>query len=371
MKISFLILTFSLILFGAHAILGVSMVQFLGIHDPGRRIVLAVTLTVLSLSFIASSMLVHFYENFLTRAIYLFSGFWLGLLTYLVLFSLLLWCIVWGTALFDTTRPDVVLLAIIFFVGSLGLSIYGIWNAFHPKITEVSVSLPHLPDVWKGKRIVQLSDVHLGSIYRADFLRGVIQQVNALHPEIVVITGDLFDGIDGQLENLIAPFDDLYAEQGTYFITGNHETYLGSEYTSRLLAGKNIRVLNDEVVDISGLALIGIGYPERGVPKDMRAIMQSLRPAFLGKPNILLFHSPTNLDIFKSFGVNLQLSGHTHLGQIFPFQYITNRVYRGHDYGLYRDGEYALYTTNGVGTWGPAMRIGNTPEIVVFTLNAR
>lgn len=371
MKFSTLIIAFSLILFGSHAALGVSLAQFFQIQNLGSRILIAVGMTILSVSFIASSMLVHFYENAFTRVFYLLSGFWLGLLTYLILFSLVLWCIVWGAALFGWSRPDTVVLAIIFSLCSLGISIYGIWNAFHPKIVEVSISLPDLPNAWKGKRIVQLSDVHLGSVYRAGFLRKIIREINELHPEAVVITGDLFDGIDGQLENLIAPFDDLRSEKGVYFVTGNHETYLGSEYASRLLSEKGIRVLDDEVVDISGLALIGISYPERGVSKDISSLMRSLQPGFSGKSNILLFHAPTNIDIFKSFGVNLQLSGHTHLGQIFPFQFVTSRVYHGHDYGLYRDGDYTLYTTNGVGTWGPAMRIGNTPEIVVITLNAR
>lgn len=363
------LLMVALVLFGAHAVLGVSIAHFFSLTTLSQRLVLALIMTGLSASFIVASILAHLYENLLTRAFYFVSGIWLGLLTYLVFSSIIIWIILWVAPRISAYRIDTPRLAVVFLVLSIMLSIFGMWNAFHPRIKEVSVRIPGLPAAWQDKKIIQLSDVHLGHIYHADFLRGVVIQANEMDPAMVVITGDLFDGMDGSLGDLVSPLRELRSEHGIFFVTGNHETYLGVETVRGLLADAGITVLDDEVVDVDGLALIGIGYPERGETKDMSETLRSLSPGFAGRPNILLFHSPTHIDLFRSSGINLQLAGHTHLGQIFPFNYLTHRIFKGYDYGLFEEADgYSLYTTNGVGTWGPAMRIGNTPEIVVITL---
>lgn len=248
------------------------------------------------------------------------------------------------------------------------LSLYGVWNASHPIITHINVTIPHLPENWKGKRIVQLSDIHLGYVYQPDFMGRVAAQVETLQPEMVVITGDLLDGMDGNLEHSLDSLDDIHAPKGVLFITGNHETYYGLDKTFALLKRTRVRILQDEVVDMEGLKVIGLSYPERGEKKDMVGVLNSLGDSWKGSPNILLYHSPTYIEKFKEAGINLQLSGHTHKGQIFPFNLITKLIYHGHDYGLYQSGDYTLYTTNGIGTWGPSMRIGNRPEIVAITL---
>ena len=363
------LLMVALVLFGAHAVLGVSIAHFFSLSTLSQRLMLALIMTGLSASFIVASIRAHLYENLLTRVFYFVSGIWLGLLTYLVFSSIIIWIILWVAPRISAYRIDAPRLAVVFLALSITLSIFGIWNAFHPRIKEVSVRIPGLPAAWQDKKIVQLSDVHLGHIYRADFLQGVVAQANEMNPAMVVITGDLFDGMDGSLGDLVSPLRELRSEHGIFFVTGNHETYLGVEAVRGLLADAGVTVLDDEVADVDGLALIGISYPERGETKDMSETLRLLSPGFAGRPNILLFHSPTRIDLFQSSGINLQLAGHTHLGQIFPFNYLTHRIFKGYDYGLFEEADgYSLYTTNGVGTWGPAMRIGNTPEIVVITL---
>lgn len=120
--------------------------------------------------------------------------------------------------------------------------------------------------------------------------------------------------------------------------------------------------MRDEVIDINGLKLIGINYG------NVTAI-ESLKKDFENRPNILFYHSPTNIEQFKNSGVNLQLSGHTHRGQIFPFGLLAKMVYGKFDYGLHKINNFTIYTSSGIGTWGPPMRRpGNYPEIVVITL---
>ncbi len=359
---------FWLILLGAHALLAVSVAHFFRLVLPNQRFWLALSTLLFSVSFVVASLLVHWKDIQLTRFFYALSGFWLGLLVQLLIAALLIWLIILVVPRIGWVYPNRVLLTSLFFGTALFVSVFGVWNAFHPQVKEVTVRIPGLPDVWKGKRIVQLSDVHLGDVYRAHFLQRVVDLVNTREPSLVVITGDLFDGMNDRLDSLAAPLAGIRAEKGMYFVTGNHETYIGTDIVRGALSVLPIRILENEVVDIDGLALIGISYPERGASFDSAGLLEKMHSAFFGKPNILLFHAPTNIDVFKAAGINLQLSGHTHLGQIFPFSFVTNVIYRGYDYGLYRDGGYSLYTTNGVGTWGPPLRIGNTPEIVVITL---
>jgi hypothetical protein len=160
----------------------------------------------------------------------------------------------------------------------------------------------------------------------------------------------------------------LAAPQGIYFVTGNHETYLGVQRACEALRTTPVRVLADERVVIDGLQVIGINYPERGHPSDFAGKMAKLPGFDPALPSILLYHSPSQVAEAKAAGINLQLSGHVHQGQIFPLQVITRLLFGRYYHGLYVDRDYTLYTSSGTGVWGPTMRTGNHPEIAVFQL---
>ena len=319
------------------------------------------------MSFIFSSLISHWSDNFLTRGYYLISGAWLGILNNFVLASILIWIIILTSRFFNLSL-DLKIIASPIFIIAFFLSIYGIWNAFNPVIKNISVSIPNLPIEWKNKKIIQISDIHLGHIYRKDFLQKIVGKINNERPEMVLITGDLFDGMDGNLTSIISPLENIKTKKGIFFVTGNHETYLGLENTFQTLKNSQLKILRDEVVDVSGIKLIGISYPGHNEKKNISDILKLLKEKYFGKPNILLYHAPTNISEIKNLGINLELCGHTHKGQFFPFNLITHSVYNGYDYGLFKMENYTLYTSNGVGTWGPVMRVGNTPEIVVITL---
>lgn len=366
LQITFFLTLLVLTLFGSHYFLYASLIKFFPFLHNYKKL-LFITLFLLAISFILTSILAHVREDLATRASYLLSGFWLGFLTNLVLAILIISFFNWLFKLADINF-NLSLVALIFFSLAFVFSFYGSWNAFQPRLKNITVAIPNLPENWQDKKIVQLADVHLGLIYRKDFLQNIIDQINPLNPELVIITGDFFDGMDGKLDLLISPLNNLKTTQGTFFVNGNHETYLGTEKTIATLEKNKVQILKDQVVDISGLKLIGIGYPERDLKKDIIITLQELKPQFFGKPNILLYHSPTNIQQFAENGVNLQLSGHTHLGQIFPFNLITKLIYHGYDYGLHTINNYTIYISSGLGTWGPAMRTNSTPEIVVITL---
>jgi predicted MPP superfamily phosphohydrolase len=354
------------VLLGAHALLYASLVHFFS-PPAFWRSVLFWTLAFLSVSFIAASLLARLEENVFTRSFYFASGVWLGTLTNLVLASAAAWASAWALRRIWTGFPASPLAAVLLGLAAL-VSAYGVWNALHPRVRNVTVEIPGLPEAWKGRRIVQLSDIHLGHVYQHGFLRRVVERVNEAEPKAVVVTGDLFDGMDGPLGTFVEPLDDIRSEGGVLFVTGNHETYLGLEKAFGALGRTNVRILRDEVEDIDGLAFLGVDYPQRGEKKDVVATAARLAAQAGDKPSVLLYHSPHRVEAMAETGVDLQLSGHTHRGQQFPFGLVARLAHKGYEYGLYRLGGFSLYVTSGVGTWGPTMRVGTSSEIVVMTL---
>ena len=250
------------ILFLGHYFVYVSVLYFFGIIAFEHRTALAVVLFLLPLSFIASSFLAHWSDGLLTRVLYFCSSLWLGVGLTLLTAFVFAWA-AWGATAFSAETPTRVVRA-----GRSGTdgSVLRLWcrECLPPAHGELHRSHQESPPGWQGKKLVQLSDVHLGRILGADFLSRIVAKVNAQNPAMVLITGDLFDGADGNLEELVAPLNRLVAPQGIYFVTGNHETYLGVQRSYAALRTTPVRVLADERVVVDGLQVIGISYPERG-----------------------------------------------------------------------------------------------------------
>jgi len=366
-EIFLLVLLLLSILFGAHYLLYVSTLYFFSITNILLKQILLFGMAFFALSFIISSLVSHWKENALTRFFYFISGLWLGILTNLMLATIAVFAIIWFAKLIGFNGNPMILGTILFCL-ALVYSFYGAWEAFNPVIKKISVTIPDLPENWRNKKIVQISDMHLGHIYKQEFVRQIVDKINSINPALVVITGDLFDGMDGNLDNICSPFSELKLKNGIFFVTGNHETYLGIERAYAALEKTNVKIMRDEVADLDGLKLIGINYPLRGEKKDPVIVLESLRKDFFGKPNIFLYHTPVSIKQFSQNGINLQLSGHTHAGQLFPFEWVTKLAYKGYDYGFYQIGAYSLYVSSGTGTWGPAMRTGGKSEITVITL---
>jgi predicted MPP superfamily phosphohydrolase len=361
------ILTALSILFFSHYFIYFSVVHFFGIAAPARRAALAAILFLLPASFIASSILAHWTDNLLSRAIYFCTSLWLGVGLTLMLTLAIAWG-AWAMTRLFTRSPSPAIFGWAALTLSCLYSAYGLWNAYHPRARNLTVRIKNLPPAWQGRKIVQLSDAHLGYILRAGFASRLVAMINAENPHLVVITGDLFDGADGKLEDLIAPLNALRAPLGIYFVTGNHETYLGVERAYAALRTTGVRILADERVVIEGLQVIGVSYPERGHAKDLAQAIAKLAGFDPALPSILLYHSPTHIAEAKTAGVSLQLSGHAHHGQILPIQFISRLVYGKYYHGLHVEGDYTLYASSGAGTWGPTLRTGNHPEIAVIQL---
>jgi predicted MPP superfamily phosphohydrolase len=230
----------------------------------------------------------------------------------------------------------------------------------------VTVVLPGLPPAWKGRTALVLSDMHLGHINRLGFCRKIVARAAALKPDIVLMPGDLFDGGRIEAERMAAPLEDMKPKFGKYFSTGNHDEFGNVADYTEVLTRVGFRVLNNESVVVDGLHILGISYHDSNYPIRMRAALEAMRVP-RGEASILMSHVPNRLPIVEEAGVSLQLSGHTHGGQIFPFTWVVRRAFGKFTHGLHRFGALQVYTSYGAGTWGPPMRVGTHPEMVLIT----
>jgi len=343
-------------------------VRFFNLVSPSVKAVLFIFIVLfLSSSLLISRFLLRWKENFLTRDYYIFSNFWLGAVAILLIIALFVWLII---KIFKWKEPSskVVALSAIAFLFGIGWSVYGLLNAFNPQIKQMEIKIADLPLEWRGRTIVQLSDVHLGQVHQASFMQKIVEETNSVHPDLVVITGDLFNGTDGDLESFLTPVNGLMAPKGIFFVTGNHELFLGLQKVDSLLAKTRIKVLKDQCVNIDGLQLIGLGYSSFGGETNIQRIIQSIPNFKKGLPSILLYHTPTNIQQAKNSGINLQLSGHTHKGQFFLIEPFAYQIYKKYYYGLHQEDDYSIYTSSGLGTIGPPMRINSHSEIAVIRL---
>ncbi|MGY1617822.1 metallophosphoesterase [Geodermatophilus sp. SYSU D00691] len=245
-----------------------------------------------------------------------------------------------------------------------------------PAVRRVPVTLPRLAPALDGLRIVTISDVHLSSTYGGRRFERVVELVNAQRPDVVAIVGDLVDGDVAELRGEVAPLADLVSEQGVYFVTGNHEYFADTGGWMRHLPTLGIDVLRNERVEIrrgtAGFDLAGIDdrtAAESGVAGHGADLDAALDGRDDSRPVVLMAHQPYMLPQARAAGVDLQLSGHTHGGQLWPFDALI-RLDQPEVEGLSRHGDTQLYVTSGVGFWGPPMRIGARPEVTVLELRA-
>jgi hypothetical protein len=353
------------ILFLGHWFLYRTLVRFFGITSPARLLTLKVALGLLSISLVLTSFLAFRYSNLLVRCIYTAAASWLGIFYLFILAAILCWIFYGLAKLFHLSLDRKVLIECLIGI-ALMASLYGFINSGVIRMTRINLQLPHLPSSWKGKTAVWVSDTHLGQVRNYRFAQHIVTQVKDLHPDIVFIGGDLYDGEAVDLDKVTEPFSRISAPQGTYFITGNHEEFNDNIPYLQAVRRAGIRVLYNERVDLDGLQIIGVDYRDSRNEEQFKTIVQKMG-IDRHQPSILLKHTPFHLQVAKEQGISLQLSGHTHQGQVFLFRFITSRVYQGYDYGLKGFGDLLVYTSSGAGTWGPPMRLDTKPEIVVIT----
>ena len=365
MRIVVFLATFQSLLLALHWFVYKTWASFRRAPDPPGISWLGVAVALLSVTFLTASLLARKYPQFPVRLYYTASAIWLGFFSFFVLAACASW-LVYGAARLlrlDWQQPYIVL---VLFGAAILAGLYGMVNSVRTRVVRISVKLPNLPASWRGRVAALVSDTHLGHVHGRRFAQRIVSMVCGLRPDIILIAGDLYDGTAVNAPKLAAPWHQIAAPFGAYFIAGNHEEF--GDYSKYLAAVQHsgVRVLNNEKVVVDGLQLVGVHHHDSEHPEHFRGI---LREAGLD-PNvasILLTHAPHHLPVAAEEKISLQLSGHTHGGQYFPFTWITSRIYGPFVYGLQRLGDLLVYTSCGAGTWGPPMRLGTNPEIVLIT----
>ena len=326
-----------------------------------QRLALKIVMLAGALSFVLAEFLSRQKPFHLGRLV---GSVWLGTMAIAVAFLLLETVL---SLLFPGNRQGWVTaaLAVIFLVS--GISIVNAQR--FPLVREIDVPIRDLPADLAGFSIVHLSDLHLGDLTSVARLRWIVSRVNSLKPDLICVTGDVLDGDICRGEDYCQLLLELKARHGVVAVTGNHEFYAGLGLFEEMARKSNWRILRNQAWSIDGkLDIIGLdddaGKSFKFPGPDLPGALRSTDPAV---PKILLYHRPEGFAKAVKMGIDLQLSGHTHAGQIPPLDLLVWLIYK-YPAGFYRLGASHIYTSAGTGTWGPPMRFLSRSEIVHLTL---
>lgn len=343
------------------------------------RIPYVIIFGLLALSYIIGRFLEKIYLSLLSDILVWIGSFWIAVFFYLFLIVVLIdlarlvnhWL-----PFFQLITDNYAKLKLITFSVSIGIVLatvlYGFINACAFRVRELHLEIPKSTNM-SGMNIVAVSDIHLGTIVgRTRFCR-IVNEINALHPDLILLVGDVVDEDLAPVirENLGEALRQLDAKFGIYAITGNHEYFGGVEAAVKYLTEHGVTVLRDSVIKVNN-SLYLVGRDDRSgrqfAGRQRKQLVELMSEVNKNFPVILMDHQPFKLNEAAENGFDLQLSGHTHHGQLWPLNFITQKVYEK-SWGYLKKGNTHIYVSCGVGTWGAPVRIGNRPEIVYITLD--
>src|SRR6202050_5447689 len=323
----------------------------------------------LSVSVVAASLLAFRYTNAALRAFYRAAAVWVGVGSFLFIAAVSSW-ILFGVARLAGLNINLLninfhrIVELLFGAAAIA-GVYGVFNAGWTRITRRTVRLANLPVAWRGRTAALISDIHLGHVRNGSFLRRLIAKILREEPDAIFVAGDLYDGTAIDTRRAAEPLNELVAPQGVYFVAGNHEQFGDDSKYLNAITATGVRVLSNEKVEVDGLQIIGVPYRNATQNGQLASVLHAIG-LDRDRASILLTHAPDHPEIAEAAGVSLQLSGHTHLGQFFPWSWMARRIYRQFVYGLSRIGKMQVFTSSGAGTWGPPLRLGSNPEIVML-----
>lgn len=318
-------------------------------------------------------------RNILTESLVIVGSFYLAIMVYAFLMILVIDILKLGNYFFHffpsfmTQNPQktshwTVLAGLILILFTVGA---GYINTLYLRINPVTIEIPKSANGIKELKAVVVSDIHLGTVIRSGRLLKIVEKINGLEPDIVFLPGDIVDEDVASVaeQNMSAILKNLTTRYGVFAVSGNHEYFAGMEEAVSYMQEGNITVLQDSVVKVQDAFYVAgrkdlMAERLADGRKTLEEILSEVDKSF---PVILMDHQPYHLEITERNGVDLQLSGHTHHGQLFPFNLITGMIYEL-SWGYLKRGETHYYVSCGVGTWGPPIRTNSVPEIVLITL---
>lgn len=342
-----------------------------------NKFIYSITFFLLAALFIVAKILESKHSSVITDILNIIGGFWLAFMLYGFLFFFLSDIILLILRISGIIRGENILVFrkwsfIIIASASSLLIIGGFINAIIPVTREYNITIKKPAGSVKTLRIAAVSDIHLGSIIRKRSLIKLSGMIKDMKPDIVLLLGDIVDGEIGPVlrGDLLQYFTYPECTDGLYAITGNHEFIGGANRTIPYIESKGIRILKDEMVTLKGgIQLIGRIDRDsfRFYRKERMSLGELMKQADTTKPVILLDHQPFHLDETAKYGVDLQLSGHTHNGQMWPLNYITAKIYEL-SCGYMKKGNTNFIVSSGYGLWGPRVRSGSRSEVLLINI---
>jgi uncharacterized protein len=329
--------------------------RILNLFEIKKKLLLFTIIFSFALSFPVTSLLEHYFSNLFSRILYTISAIWMGFFFFL-LSTLVIYEIIKFFIKIDNKTFGIIIVGI-----AALISIISLISCLFIVVKKVEIPIDGIEN---EINVVQLTDMHIGTIKNSGYIKRIVDKTNALNPDFVVITGDLIDGGGVFHDNVYEELNKFNAP--TYFIIGNHEVYAGLNITKIIHEKTNIIELDNSVKMFKDIQIVGVTDP--GNQKDH--IKLSTIKYDKDKPTILLRHQPAEVDEAAKAGIDLQLSGHTHNGQVIPFNFAV-RAFWKYTKGLYKIDDMYLYVSPGTGTWGPPMRLGSLNEITYITLTPK
>lgn len=361
-KIVLFLLSVQLLVFYGHWLLYATII-FTFMPGPEAVVWLRAILFGLSFYFVIMQILNQWNSRVLD-ILYTISAVWIGTIQLLFMACAVFWILAEVIVPFGVLPPWTALGTTIFTL-TLLISAYGVVRSFRPRYKRYYVNIPNLPPEWRGRKAVMVSDVHLGNVRGNGSIRKMVRMVNAEKPDIVFIPGDLFDGSPVKYEWMVAPLSGIVAPHGAYFIEGNHEEFRDPAPYLAAIRAAGVKILDKEMVVIDGMQILGIPYRDSNEPEEVRDSLAAI-PFDAAKPSILLKHAPSSPRAAAVAGISLMLCGHTHNGQVWPYNLLVRRLFGQAGYGYSQTNNMQIITTSGYGTWGPPQRLGTKAEVVVI-----
>ncbi len=344
------------------------------------RLYYSVLFVFFAFSWLAGRIIENYNTSVFSDVLIWTGSFWLGGIVYFLLI-ILLSDITRLTNRFYRFLPEnetpayLRLKAVFLFIAIAAVSItvfLGYLNARSPIVRNIEIKLNKKAGSLKSLNIALASDIHLGTIINSGWFSNIVDRINGLNPDIVLLAGDILDEDVKPVvrHNLGEKISKINSKYGTYGITGNHEYIGGAEEACKYLEEHGVKMLRDTCILIDGSFYLA-GREDRDIKrfagKDRKSLSEIIKDINKNLPLIVMNHQPYNLDEAEKENADLHLSGHTHHGQMFPFNFITERIYEI-SRGYRKRGNTHFYVSNGAGTWGPPVRTGNRPEIVNIKL---
>lgn len=321
---------------------------------------------IIPLTFLISMIINYKHYTIFNSIANTISSVWLSFVFFIFVSSLIVFVLIIVGHCCDKNMPIRIISSILVAI-SIIVTTYGIWNSSNTRKTIYNISSEELSSNWEGKKIILISDLHIGSIHEENFIKKIVTMVNIEKPDFVFIAGDMIEGTSFPYKEWLGEFEKINPQTKIFYVEGNHEKYNLEYELFKSGIPNNINNITDKKIILDGIQLIGLHHEEEEHPENVIRRLNNLGYE-KEKPSIILIHDPRNIKALSENNTSLILSGHTHNGQFYPFKWIVKYIYKNFTYGIQKINKTNYIVSSGIGTSMIPIRLGTKPEMVIVNI---